>query len=105
MGEQELSQEILRPGDNPLYRAWYDVGGNLRRLRYNTECQDTRSTLVNKYAWAVPDDRSLEIVAKYSPIVEMGAGTGYWAKLLSDRGVDIVAYDKEPGNSHWCNRL
>lgn len=26
-------------------------------------------------------------------IVEMGAGTGYWAKLLELRGVDIICYD------------
>nr|CCA14737.1 conserved hypothetical protein [Albugo laibachii Nc14] len=46
-----------------------------------------------KYAWAIPDERALKIIKSYGPIVEMGAGTGYWAKLLELRGVDIVCYD------------
>ncbi|CCI39922.1 unnamed protein product [Albugo candida] len=46
-----------------------------------------------KYAWAIPDERALQIIKFYGPIVEMGAGTGYWAKLLELRGVDIICYD------------
>lgn len=30
------------------------------------------------------------------PVVEMGAGTGYWAALLQQRGVDVVALDRHP---------
>jgi hypothetical protein len=29
-------------------------------------------------------------------VVEVGAGTGYWAALLRARGVDVVAYDVRP---------
>jgi hypothetical protein len=29
----------------------------------------------------------------FSPIVEIGAGNGYWASLLRDAGCDIVAFD------------
>ncbi|KAF4318472.1 hypothetical protein BBO99_00006974 [Phytophthora kernoviae] len=46
-----------------------------------------------KYSWAIPDERALQIIKHYGPIVEMGAGSGYWARLLQLRGVDIVAYD------------
>jgi hypothetical protein len=37
---------------------------------------------------------ALACVARYAPIVEMGAGTGYWARCLRERGVDVVAYDE-----------
>lgn len=33
---------------------------------------------------------------RYSPIVEIGAGTGYWARLASQAGTDIVAHDADP---------
>jgi hypothetical protein len=47
----------------------------------------------SKYAWAVPSDAALDRLVKCSPLVEIGAGLGYWAALLADRGADIVAYD------------
>jgi len=28
--------------------------------------------------------------------MELGAGTGYWARLLYERGVDVIAYDRWP---------
>src|ERR1700716_2265029 len=51
---------------------------------------------VRRYAFAVPTDAALATLARYAPIVELGAGTGYWAYLLRRRGVDIVAYDLPP---------
>ncbi|KAG7385694.1 hypothetical protein PHYPSEUDO_001148 [Phytophthora pseudosyringae] len=50
-------------------------------------------TVAMKYSWAIPDERALQILKHYGPIVEMGAGSGYWARLLQLRGVDLVAYD------------
>lgn len=51
--------------------------------------------LVEKWAWACPDRRALNIISHYAPIIEIGCGKGYWARLLGDIcNVDIVAYDK-----------
>jgi hypothetical protein len=55
-----------------------------------------RVACVRRYAFAVPDARALDAIARYSPIVELGAGTGYWAYLLRALGVDIVASDLAP---------
>lgn len=40
----------------------------------------------------------MQEIADHSPhgVVEVGAGLGYWARLLADRGVDVVAYDIAP---------
>ncbi len=48
------------------------------------------------WAWAVPDERAIRTLADYSPLVEIGAGTGYWARLAAEAGADIVAYDSRP---------
>ena len=46
------------------------------------------------FAWAVPNEAALNAIASLNqPILEIGAGTGYWAWLLTQRNVNIVAYD------------
>jgi hypothetical protein len=57
---------------------------------------DRRVWCVRRYAFAVPTDAALTALARYAPIVELGAGTGYWTFLLRERGVDCVAYDLAP---------
>jgi hypothetical protein len=50
------------------------------------------------YTLSVPTEPALGAIAEASPhgVVEVGAGTGYWARLLHDCGVDVVAYDLAP---------
>lgn len=54
----------------------------------------------NKYAWTVTDPASLAFVASFlaPSAVEIGAGTGYWAWMMAQMGIDIVAYDSAPPN-------
>ncbi len=54
--------------------------------------------LTSVYAFAIPTERALRAIATHSPhgVVELGAGTGYWASLLRDLGVPIVAFDIAP---------
>ncbi|MGD9749700.1 MAG: hypothetical protein AB7W59_01775 [Acidimicrobiia bacterium] len=61
-------------------------------------CDDCRGRrdMVRVWAWGVPNDAALDTIAEHGPIVEIGAGGGYWAKLLRSRGVDVVAYDPDP---------
>lgn len=54
-----------------------------------------RSRMVREYSWAIPNDAALDALANRAPLVEIGAGGGYWAHLLRERDVDIVAYDPE----------
>jgi hypothetical protein len=56
-------------------------------------CSDKRRNLVVRYAWAVPDEHAIEIILKYSPIVEIGCGTGYWASLIASKGGIVFPYD------------
>lgn len=43
--------------------------------------------------FGVPSEDALRTIAKHGPLVEMGAGTGYWAAILQHRGVDVEPYD------------
>lgn len=59
-----------------------------------------RFELVKQYAFAIPCEEALVALSELGPIIEMGAGTGYWTYLLRKRGVDIQAYDKHVGDSN-----
>ncbi len=48
-----------------------------------------------KYAWGVPTDQAIERIASYAPLIEIGAGAGYWAWCLRQFGAEIVAFDVE----------
>lgn len=61
--------------------------------QWRNNCRDWCCHL---FAYATPTVEALEVLASHAPLVEMGAGTGYWSGLLQQRGVDIVAYDKCP---------
>lgn len=48
----------------------------------------------------------IDVIAAYSPLVEIGAGTGYWAWLLRGAGAHVIAYDKcPPRNADQENRF
>jgi SAM-dependent methyltransferase len=55
-----------------------------------------RRELAGLFAWAVPSAAALGAVAGYGPVLECGAGTGYWAALLRQRGADVLACDAHP---------
>ena len=45
---------------------------------------------------AAPNSAALSLLAARAPLVEIGAGTGYWAAILRRRSVDVLAYDLNP---------
>jgi hypothetical protein len=90
----------VRPGENPYLElvhvlagrrlAWATLPGGLRNV---LDLPARRKELAAIFAWAIPDEATLAMLARQGPLLECGAGTGYWAALLSDRGTDIVASD------------
>lgn len=56
-----------------------------------------RRPLCQKYSFAIPDSEAIRILVSLSPIVELGAGTGYWAHLIRKYGGKIEAYDSREG--------
>lgn len=67
-----------------------------------TVTQHLRTLTCWKFSWAVPSTPVLEFMVERSPkIVEVGAGTGYWARLLTECGADIIALDTDSTEMLW----
>lgn len=80
------------------YLAQWWTGAATHRM-FSMELHELRHRLCLQFAFAIPCPEALDAIAAWGPIVEMGAGTGYWAHLLRKRGVDVIAYDRAPGTS------
>lgn len=68
------------------------------------EAMKRRFIYSDQYAWAIPTDDAIAILREHSPLVEVGAGRGYWARLAAEAGVDILAYDQYPPGGGEQNR-
>lgn len=89
-GEQSVWNE-LEPGYNPYLDAFDQINSSPV-----WSVRQPRLVLTDKYSWSVPNEAALNKIASFGPVVEVGAGTGYWSALLRLRGVDVVAYDAHP---------
>ncbi len=88
--------------ENIILRLWTEEKGRTyqpigRRLI------NKRLLAAETYSWAVPNESALEEITKYQPILEGGAGLGYWAKLLQDQDVDIIPSDPSPPVKGWTD--
>ena len=68
------------------------------------DTDDMLLMLAQRYAYVFPSDSALAVLAGLGPLVEIGAGTGYWAHRLRSIGVDIVAFDHAPLDGEGANR-
>ncbi len=46
-----------------------------------------------KYSYSIHNYEVINKKSKYSPLIEVVKGTGYWVKILSKQGADILAFD------------
>lgn len=59
----------------------------------------TRQALATRYAWSLISPGDVTWIVEQlggHGVVEVGAGTGYWAWQLEQAGVDVAAYDPHP---------
>ena len=88
---------------NPYLDEFKKIKGD-KHISFDDILNDTNKLYTNrydycfKYAFAVPDENAIKTIAKYSPIIELGAGNGYWAWLLQQQGVNIKPYDNYSWN-------
>jgi hypothetical protein len=66
---------------------------------------ERRRELADYFSWAIPTDEALEVLGAHAPLVECGAGMGYWSALAQARGVDVVAYDLMPPGGRAKNEF
>ena len=99
----ELLQVHSPETENPYFRLWLQLhapdwnpgcpGNNVFQMlkvwEKSPEIMCERARLVGRYSWAVPCSGTLDFICKQAAgrqIVEVGAGNGYWAQLLSSMG-------------------
>src|SRR5476651_2457762 len=66
----------------------------------------TRNAAIKARGWGHLTKGILKIIASYSPILEVFAGSGYNAAILKREGVDVIATDiKKDAHYHggWSN--
>jgi hypothetical protein len=68
------------------------------------DAEDVLLMLAQRYAYVFPTDSALALLAGLGPLVEVGAGTGYWAHRLRSIGADIIAFDQAPVDAERTNR-
>ncbi|MFI6325088.1 hypothetical protein ACIBG8_46760 [Nonomuraea sp. NPDC050556] len=69
------------------------------RAEGSTRLAFAQMILQATYAYAIPSPQTIEWVSTFCaglPVIEVGAGRGYWAAQLSRTGVAVAAYDLEP---------
>lgn len=55
-----------------------------------------REPLVRRYSWSIPSPGDIQWIKEQLEgrgVVEIGAGTGYWAWQMQQVGIDVIAYD------------
>jgi len=99
-GKDENEDEDHKDDDdgNVLLRLYRDLCARKSAVDADREAIEDRfewrTSLCTYFAWAVPNAKAIRtLVDLKQPILEVGAGTGYWAWLLSQKGVDTAAYD------------
>jgi hypothetical protein len=60
--------------------------------------------LAIRYSYVAPEPGLLQVLQDLAPLVEVGAGTGYWAGRLRELGTDIIAFDQAPPDHLDANR-
>lgn len=83
--------------ENPYFDA---VAGGVTVGQYRGSFSDRaievlrrRDELVQEYAWAIPNAPAIRTLVDHDPVLEVGAGNGYWASLVEQAGGDIIATD------------
>lgn len=54
--------------------------------------------VLTAYPEYVPTDEAIDTILEHSPILEIGAGDGYWAYVLENAGCEIIPTDMLPSD-------
>ncbi|GFH09775.1 uncharacterized protein HaLaN_04984, partial [Haematococcus lacustris] len=62
-------------------------------ILYQVADPNARRDYLQKYGCSKWSEKALAVVARYSPLLELGAGLGHWQQQLEARGSDCLAFD------------
>ncbi|MBC7692575.1 MAG: hypothetical protein H7222_12500 [Methylotenera sp.] len=88
--------KLLNPYFN-LYQALAHSSNTFEQLP-----AEIRKNLIWAYSWSIPTTEAILKLTEHSPLLEAGAGTGYWAWLCEQAGGQITAFDRNATAApHW----
>lgn len=101
--EHSILEYRISENDLSLYNPYLkklkkiiDDHGNIDTGELASLLNSQRHDIVSEFSFTIPYYSILQKVASFSPIVEIGAGSGYWARCLTEMGADVIAYDSFP---------
>lgn len=63
-----------------------------------------KTAIARHFSWAVPTEAAIAAIRRHaSDIVEVGAGSGYWAWLMRQAGIKVAAFDADPPSFTWSS--
>jgi hypothetical protein len=100
----------------PAAKSWYGtdlvpegytIGLGVDSLRRMDDLGVGRNALCTRYAWSIITPGDVEWMTGLLAgrgVVEVGAGSGYWAWQLEQAGVSVAAYDPNPPaeDNNYC---
>lgn len=63
-----------------------------------------REKFIQKYGFAILWSGAIEAIRPHAPLVEIGAGSGYWTYELQSHGIDCIATDTMEGSYGFFTR-
>lgn len=94
-----------REGNLATFAVQHTAANFTSRFDAITNTYTVKHELQFRCAYAVPNDEALDAIAQLGmPVVEIGAGTGYWMWMLNQAGVPTVGFDHKPTvNNRYCS--
>lgn len=103
LGPLSVSDAKSRFGLDGDLLAYFRSPKGSRRMPSPEQWHDgymARTNFVQEVSFAVPCAEAISLIASYGPVLEGGAGTGFWASLLSNFGCDVLACDFPAGQQY-----
>jgi len=112
---ERIQEAALERGPLAGMREWVDTGSPppaalLRQAGLSSagpedaaaeEYRLARKAFRRLWGFSIPCREAAEALCELTPLVEVGAGTAYWAALLRNRGADIIATDPAPSSNPY----
>lgn len=90
---------IANPLLTDLWMPWAGKTKSRTTVGDNTNRHlSARQEAIMDYSYAIPTDTAIAACKRASvnrPLLELGSGTGYWAKMLSEHGMHVTAVERE----------
>lgn len=108
----DLLEDLRDYAYNPCWAELSRYLINDKEIEYKRmDAQDRyplQQRIIDTYTWSIPDPKSIKFVRTFiqtmgstARVIEIGAGTGYWAWQLSQGGMHVMAYDCAVYENSW----